>query len=430
MSVARPTAEPLVLGIETSCDETGIGIVRGTRLLANEVASSMEEHMRFGGVIPEIAARAHLEAFTPTLRKALRTAGVQLQDVDAIAVTAGPGLAGALMVGLSAAKGLALATGKPLYGINHLVAHVAVGLLDADGSADRRTPGSTGVGSRPAEAGESGQARSTPHTLPEALTAPGPAARRPRRDPDEGSQAGGMADASTGALLVSGGHTEILRVGSLSDDVQLLGSTIDDAAGEAYDKTARLLGLGYPGGPAIDAAARQGDPKAFQFPRGLTRPKFEGTAENPGKHRHNWSFSGLKTAVARATQQFNQHGQYSQHGQSDQAGLPVPVADIAASFQEAVVDVLTAKAVRACQEHGLNQLLLGGGVAANSRLRQLLAERCRTAGIELTVPPIPLCTDNGAMVAALGAQLVAAGARASSLDIPADSSLPAHRIHV
>lgn len=353
--------EPLVLGIETSCDETGIGIVRGTQLLANEVASSMDEHIRFGGVIPEIAARAHLEAFTPTLRKALDTAGVELRDVDAIAVTAGPGLAGALMVGLSAAKGLALAAGKPLYGVNHLVAHVAVALVEDDDDGSPLAP-------------------------------------------------------NTAALLVSGGHTEILRVGSLTDDMELLGSTIDDAAGEAYDKTARLLGLGYPGGPAIDAAARQGDPRAFRFPRGLTMPKFEGTAQSPGKHRHNWSFSGLKTAVARAAEQF------------EAQGLPVPVADLAASFQEAVVDVLTAKAVRACREHGLTSLLLGGGVAANSRLRELLAERCADAGIDLTVPPIPLCTDNGAMVAALGAQLVSAGAQASSLEIPADSSLPVDQI--
>ncbi|WP_150462286.1 tRNA (adenosine(37)-N6)-threonylcarbamoyltransferase complex transferase subunit TsaD [Nesterenkonia ebinurensis] len=367
-------AEPLVLGIETSCDETGVGIVRGTHLLANEVASSMEEHVRFGGVIPEIAARAHLESFTPTLRRALATAGVQLKDIDAIAVTAGPGLAGALMVGLSAAKGLALATGKPLYGINHLVAHVAVGLLEGGHQGTSRTERSTG-------------------TVESPVLAP-----------------------NTAALLVSGGHTEILRVGSLTDDVELIGSTIDDAAGEAYDKTARLLGLGYPGGPAIDQAAKKGDPTAFRFPRGLTMPKFEGTAENPGKHRHNWSFSGLKTAVARAAEQFQAQG------------LAVPTADIAASFQEAVVDVLTSKAVRACQEHGLTSLLLGGGVAANSRLRELLAQRCATAGITLRVPPIPLCTDNGAMVAALGAQLVGAGAPASSLAIPADSSLQASRI--
>ena len=368
------TDQPLVLGIETSCDETGIGIVRGTHLLANEVASSVQEHVRFGGVIPEIAARAHLEAFTPTLRRALETAEVELDDLDAIAVTAGPGLAGALMVGLSAAKGLALAADKPLFGINHLVAHVAVGLLDEQHPADNRT------------------------------------------DPDAGGSISELPP-NTGALLVSGGHTELLRLGSLTDDVQLLGSTIDDAAGEAYDKVARLLGLGYPGGPKIDAAAREGDPGAFRFPRGLTMPKFEGTAAEPGKHRHNWSFSGLKTAVARAVEQF------------EATGRPVPTADIAASFQEAAVDVLTSKAVRACAEHGITHLLLGGGVAANSRLRQLLAQRCAAAevngaGISLTVPPIPLCTDNGAMVAALGAQLVAAGAEPSSLEIPADSNQP------
>ncbi|WP_300343420.1 tRNA (adenosine(37)-N6)-threonylcarbamoyltransferase complex transferase subunit TsaD [Nesterenkonia sp.] len=368
--------EPLVLGIETSCDETGIGLVRGRRLLAHEVASSVEEHVRFGGVIPEIAARAHLEAFTPTLRRALETAGVELDEVDAIAVTAGPGLAGALMVGLSAAKGLALATGTPLYGINHLVAHVAVGLLDKDGE---QAP--TGAGG-------------TTH----------------------GAAGTAAAAHATGALLVSGGHTEMLRIGSITEDVQLLGSTIDDAAGEAYDKVARLLGLGYPGGPKIDAAAADGDPQAFRFPRGLTMPKFEGTEENPGKHRHNWSFSGLKTAVARAVEQF------------EQAGRPVPTADIAASFQEAVVDVLTSKTVRACREHGITSLLLGGGVAANSRLRELLAQRCEQAGVELTVPPISLCTDNGAMVAALGAQLVAAGVQPSSWEIPADSGLPVSRI--
>ncbi|MDR8019869.1 tRNA (adenosine(37)-N6)-threonylcarbamoyltransferase complex transferase subunit TsaD [Nesterenkonia aerolata] len=362
-SVTAPsTSAPLVLGIETSCDETGIGIVRGTQLLANTVSSSMQEHVRFGGVIPEIAARAHLEAFVPTLRQALDTAGVTVEELDAVAVTSGPGLAGALMVGLSAAKGLALAAGKPLYGVNHLVAHVGVGLLETEGAAPAGLP---------------------PHT---------------------------------GALLVSGGHTEVLRVGSLTEDVELLGSTIDDAAGEAYDKVARLLELGYPGGPKIDALAAEGDPQAFRFPRGLTLPKFVGTAQAPGPHRHNWSFSGLKTAVSRAVEQFEQRGE------------PVPRADIAASFQEAVVDVLTAKAVRAATEHGLSTLLLGGGVAANRRLRELLGQRCEQAGIALRIPPVSLCTDNGAMVAALGAQLVAAGAAPSSLDIPADSSQPVERI--
>ncbi|WP_418907079.1 tRNA (adenosine(37)-N6)-threonylcarbamoyltransferase complex transferase subunit TsaD [Glutamicibacter endophyticus] len=349
--------EPLVLGIESSCDETGVGIVRGTRMLANTVSSSMEEHVRFGGVIPEIAARAHLDAFVPTLGQALRTANVTLDEIDAIAVTSGPGLAGALMVGVSAAKALAVATGKPLYAINHLVAHVGVGVLEGT-------------------------------VLPEQF----------------------------GALLVSGGHTEILRVGSLTEDVQLLGATIDDAAGEAFDKVARLLGLGYPGGPAISKAAAEGDRKAFRFPRGLSLPKFVGTAENPGKHRHNFSFSGLKTSVARCVEHF------------EAAGEEVPVADIAASFQEAVVDVITSKAVRACQESGLTTLLLGGGVAANTRLRELLAARCASAGIGLTVPPFELCTDNGGMVAALGAQLVAGGAEPSGLDFATDSSQPVTEI--
>ena len=232
--------QPLVLGIESSCDETGVGIVRGTRLLTNTVASSMEEHVRFGGVIPEIASRAHLDAFVPTLRESLADAGVTLEEIDAIAVTSGPGLAGALMVGVCAAKALAVATGKPLYAINHLVAHVGVGLLEADDGGARPFAGS-----------------SLRNTLPENL----------------------------GALLVSGGHTEILRIRSITDDVELLGSTIDDAAGEAYDKVARLLGLGYPGGPAIDRLARTGNAKAIRFPRGLTQPKYMGTAEEPGPHR-------------------------------------------------------------------------------------------------------------------------------------------------
>lgn len=362
MSAAVDAAQrsaPLVLGIESSCDETGVGIVRGTELLTNTVSSSMAEHVRFGGVIPEIASRAHLDAFIPTLTQALDEAGVTLAEVDALAVTSGPGLSGALMVGVSAAKALAVATGKPLYAINHLVAHVGVGVLDGG-------------------------------TLPDDL----------------------------GALLVSGGHTEILRVHSLASKVELLGSTIDDAAGEAYDKVARLLGLGYPGGPAIDALAREGNPKAVRFPRGLTLPKFTGTAEAPGKHRYDWSFSGLKTAVARCVEQF------------EAAGTDVPVADIAASFQEAVVDVITAKAVLACREHGMTNLLLGGGVAANSRLRTLLQQRCDAAGIALRIPKPSLCTDNGAMVAALAAQIIMAGGAPSGIDFATDSSQPVTQIHL
>ncbi|HEX7834907.1 MAG TPA: tRNA (adenosine(37)-N6)-threonylcarbamoyltransferase complex transferase subunit TsaD, partial [Pseudolysinimonas sp.] len=230
---------PLVLGIETSCDETGIGIVRGTELLANAIASSMEEHARYGGVVPEVAARAHLEALRPTLDAALAEAGVTLPELDAIAVTSGPGLAGALMVGVGAAKALALSLGKPLYAVNHLVGHVGADLL--------HEPGAT----------------SEPLELP------------------------------TVALLVSGGHTSLLLVRSLTDDVELLGETVDDAAGEAFDKVARLLGLPYPGGPEIDRAANGGDPDAIRFPRGLTAPK------DQEKHRYDFSFSGLKTAVAR-----------------------------------------------------------------------------------------------------------------------------------
>ncbi|HJQ03186.1 MAG TPA: tRNA (adenosine(37)-N6)-threonylcarbamoyltransferase complex transferase subunit TsaD [Jatrophihabitans sp.] len=337
--------QPLVLGIETSCDETGIGIVRGTELLADAVASSVAEHARFGGVVPEVASRAHLQAMIPTVQRACAQAGVALTDLDAIAVTAGPGLAGALLVGLAAAKAYALALDKPLYGVNHLSAHVAVELLDG-------------------------------------LPVDGPCI----------------------ALLVSGGHSSILRVPRVGGlELTELGATLDDAAGEAFDKVARLLGLGFPGGPLIDRAARSGDRSAIDFPRGLS-----GREDPP----FAFSFSGLKTAVARWVEA------------RERAGEPVPVADVAASFQEAVVDVLTAKAIRAATESDIDQLLLGGGVAANSRLRTLAAERCERAGIRLRVPRPALCTDNGAMVAALGAQLVAHGAAPSELDIGADSALP------
>jgi N6-L-threonylcarbamoyladenine synthase len=341
------TDEPLVLGIETSCDETGIGIVRGTTLLADEVASSVDDHARFGGVVPEVASRAHLEAMVPTMRRALDVAGIELSDVDAIAVTAGPGLAGALLVGVAAAKGYALAADKPLYGVNHLAAHVAVDTLEHG-------------------------------ALPEPAI----------------------------ALLVSGGHSSLLRVDSLAGGVVPLGATIDDAAGEAYDKVARLLGLPFPGGPPIDRVARDGGSGVIAFPRGLTGPK------DQLDHRFDFSFSGLKTAVARWVEA------------RERAGLPVPVADVAASFQEAVCDVLTTKAIDACRQTGIATLVIGGGVAANSRLRALAQERCDRYGIQLRVPRPKLCTDNGAMVAALGSHLVAAGARASRLDLPADSALP------
>src|SRR4030095_11393119 len=224
---------PLVIGIETSCDETGVGIVRGTTLLADEVASSVEEHARFRGVVPEVASRAHLEAMLPTMRRALTTAGVRLSDVDAIAVTPGPGLAGALLVGVAAAKGYAVAAEKPIYGVNHLAAHVAVDTLEHG-------------------------------PLPEPVV----------------------------ALLVSGGHSSLLLVEDLARGVTPLGATIDDPAGEAYDKVARLLGMPFPGGPPIAAAAKGGDVAAIAFPRGLTGPR------DQERHRLDFSFSGLKTAVA------------------------------------------------------------------------------------------------------------------------------------
>lgn len=342
---------PLVLGIETSCDETGVGIVRGTELLANAIASSMEEHARYGGVVPEVAARAHLEALGPTIRAALDEASVDLADLDAVAVTNGPGLAGALMVGVGAAKALALSLEKPVYAVNHLVGHVGADL----------------IGDRPLE---------TPSV----------------------------------ALLVSGGHTSLLLVRDLDSDVELLGETIDDAAGEAFDKVARLLGLPYPGGPEIDRAAVGGDPDAIRFPRGLTRPK------DLERHRYDFSFSGLKTAVARWVEQ------------REAAGEPVPLADVAASFREAVVDVLVSKAIAACTDLGVPRLLLGGGVVANRRLREVAEQRADAAGVALRIPPLSLCTDNGAMIAALGARLIMAGHAPSSLDFGADSTLPVTEI--
>ncbi|MFC5337802.1 tRNA (adenosine(37)-N6)-threonylcarbamoyltransferase complex transferase subunit TsaD [Leucobacter denitrificans] len=351
------TTDPLVLGIETSCDETGVGIVRGRTLLANAIASSMDEHARFGGVIPEIAARAHLESMTSTIERALADAGVELHELDAIAVTGGPGLAGALMVGVSAAKALAVSLDKPLYAVNHLVGHVGADVLQGEG-------------------------------LREAVGAVG------------------ELELPTIALLVSGGHTSLLLVRDLVGDVELLGETIDDAAGEAFDKVARLLGLPYPGGPHIDRVAADGDPNAIRFPRGLTLPKYL------EKHRYDFSFSGLKTSVARWVEQ------------RSAAGEEIPVADVAASFREAVVDVLLTKALAACRDFEVPRLLLGGGVVANARLREEATERAAAAGVELRVPPLSLCTDNGAMIASLGAQLVMSGHSPSSLGFSADSTLP------
>lgn len=325
----------VILGIETSCDETGIGIVVGEELRANALASSVDEQARFGGVVPEIASRAHLEAMLPTIERACADAGVGLTDVDAFAVTSGPGLVGSLLVGVATAKALGAALDRPVYGVNHLAAHVVVDELEHG-------------------------------PLPESVI----------------------------GLLVSGGHTSLIAVGT--EGVQSLGQTLDDAAGEAFDKVARLLDLPFPGGPAIDACARAGNPDAIAFPRALSGDTLD------------FSFSGLKTAVLRWLA--------AQTGE-------VPRADVAASFQEAVVDVLSARAIEACRRTGIDQLVLGGGVAANSRLRSLVSERAEAAGVRLRIPRPGLCTDNGAMVAALGARLVRTGAPPSPWDFPASSSM-------
>jgi N6-L-threonylcarbamoyladenine synthase len=339
--------QPIVLGIETSCDETAIGIVRGRTLLANVIASSVEEHARFGGVVPEIASRAHLEAMLPSIKRAVTDAKISLKDIDAIAVTAGPGLVGALLVGVASASGLAQGLGRPLFGVNHLAAHVSVDYLT--------------------------------HEKP---TNP------------------------TIALLVSGGHSSLLQVDDITGSITKLGATMDDAAGEAFDKIARLLALGFPGGPAIDREAASGSPTAIDFPRGLT------TSQDWQTRPYEFSFSGLKTAVARYIE-----------------NTPAFIrADVAASFQESIVDVLLLKALAACKSTGINSLVIAGGVAANSRLRAVAADRCEKAGVELRIPSPELCTDNGAMVASLGALMLSAGRPATRGAFDADSSLKVEQV--
>ena len=251
----------MVLGVESTCDETGVALVRGRELLGDVTATSMDKYARYGGIIPEIASRAHLESFVPTLNAALDKAGVDLHDVDAIAVSAGPGLIGSLTVGISAAKALAVALDKPIYGVNHVIGHLAVDEL-VDGPFPQRFVG----------------------------------------------------------LIVSGGHSNILAINNIATDVRELGGTLDDAAGEAFDKVGRLLGLPYPGGPHVDRLSQTGDPTKIRFPRGLS------AAKDKERHRYDFSFSGLKTAVARYVE--------SLRAQEE----PIPSADICASFSEAVND--------------------------------------------------------------------------------------------
>jgi N6-L-threonylcarbamoyladenine synthase len=305
----------LVLGIETSCDETAAACVRGgAEVLSSVVSSQVDLHARYGGVVPEIASRAHTELLIPVTARAMVEAGVSGQDVDAVAATTGPGLVGALLVGVSAAKALALTWGVPFVSVNHLEAHLYAALLEE------------------------------------------PELRFPMV-----------------VLLVSGGHTLLVEM-SGHGEYRLLGETLDDAAGEAFDKVARFLGLGYPGGPAIDAAALSGDPEAIDFPRAMVGEGLD------------FSFSGLKTAVVNHVREHPE----------------APTEDVAASFQAAVVDVLVEKSRRAARQVGARALALGGGVAANSLLREQFLGACADDGIQGFVPSRAMCTDNAAMIAAAG----------------------------
>ena len=328
-----------VLGIETSCDETGVAVVGDDTVLVNLIASQVRLHERFGGVVPELASRAHVEALTPLLDEALATAGVGFADLDGVAVTAGPGLVGALLVGIVAAKSVALATSTPLIGVNHLEGHILANAVE--------------------------------------------------HGPD-------LAPAV--CLVVSGGHTMLVHMPE-PHRYQVVGQTVDDAAGEAFDKVARLLGLGFPGGPAVDELARQGDPNAVRFPRAMA-----------DSGDYDFSLSGLKTAVLR-------------HVRAErEAGRDVDAADLAASFQEAVVDVQVSKTMQAARDRGVGTILLGGGVVANSRLRERMDEAGAEAGLRVLIPSIELCTDNGAMIALAGSWRLRRGDR-SSLGMGADPSL-------
>jgi N6-L-threonylcarbamoyladenine synthase len=334
----------LVLGVETSCDETAAAVVEdGRRVRADVVASQVLVHAQYGGVVPEVASRQHVATIAPVLRRAVAEAGITLADLDGIAVTCGPGLVGALLVGVETAKGLAYALGLPLVGVNHLAGHMAAVFLE-DPSLSGPPP--------------------FPHL----------------------------------ALLVSGGHTALIRVNG-PGATTLLGATRDDAAGEAFDKVGKMLGLGYPGGVVIDKLAAAGNPRAHALPRAL-----------PGRDDLDFSFSGLKTAVSTLL-----------------AGAPLPqgaaLADLCASFQAAVVDVLVRKARRALVGQDLRDLIVCGGVAANRGLRAGLASAAAEDGFHLFIPPPKHCTDNAAMIAAVGTQLLLRGERAT-LELSVDPGLP------
>jgi len=328
-----------VLGIETSCDETGVAVLDDGTILANLIASQVDLHERFGGVVPELASRAHVEALMPVLDAALEDAGAGFGSLDGIAVTVGPGLVGALLVGIAAAKSIALATGAPLVGVNHLEGHILANVIE--------------------------------------------------HGPD-------LAPAV--CLVVSGGHTMLVHMPQALR-YELLGQTLDDAAGEAFDKVARFLGLGFPGGPALDRLAQQGDPHAIAFPRAMA-----------DSGDFDFSLSGLKTAVLR-------------HVKAERdAGREVDPADLAASFQEAIVDVQVAKTVEAARDRRVETILLGGGVVANTRLRERMEKAGAEAGFRVLFPALDLCTDNGAMIAVAGSWRLGRGER-TPLDVGADPSM-------
>ena len=327
-----------ILAIETSCDETAAAVVEdGRRILSNVVATQIELHRRFGGVFPEVASRQHVLSIQPVITQALKEAGMaHVSDVDVIAVTYGPGLAGSLLVGVNVAKGMSLASGVPLLAINHLEGHIY----------------SNWIVTEPGSAAADGATPLSDDEFPAIV------------------------------LIVSGGHTELVLMTG-HGRYQRLGGTLDDAAGEAFDKVARLLDLGFPGGPAIQRAATSGDASCFDLPRALLHDE---------DRRFDFSFSGLKTAVVNLTRDLEVSGQ-----DLHEASL---VADVAASFQEAVVDVLVTKALAAAQAYGSRQVCICGGVSANERLRALAQERCEEAGYSLYIPPLFLCTDNAAMIGA------------------------------
>lgn len=377
---AGGSPEYRILAIETSCDETAAAVVAdGRHILSNRVASQIELHRRFGGVYPEVASRQHVLAIQTVVEDALADASVtHVRELDAIAVTHGPGLAGSLLVGVNLAKGLAFASGLPLVPVNHLEGHIYSNWLYADRSPLSGSPG-PGESNGPAGSSASDSAR---------------------------RQGSGSASEQFPALIliVSGGHTELVLMEGHCR-YRLLGATLDDAAGEAFDKVARLLELGYPGGPAIQAAAESGDPLRFHLPRPLTRPGRR-TERQPdaqasflptilpvrGEHRFNFSFSGLKTAVLNLMRQLERKGTEARQTQT--------AADIAAAFQLAVVDVLVGKTADAAAEFGVKQVCICGGVSANGLLRRAAEQHFARIGLPLHCPPLFLCTDNAAMIGA------------------------------